>query len=338
MNQISATDPQIPTRTSLTVRRIRSSLLSDLSHTASTSKRQAPPAESAAWREHRGHRGGSGCQEGVHRGAERSWKHEHCRGAPDDADGFPHPHPGVVGSQRIDGRSHGGRRIQCWQEPDIPVRDPARRLACWQILSLAQEAAPHAHPRTRSGCCSRAPAICRYAEPDTGMIGLAPETNFRLFSWRFPKSLAGGLPPASQKVLLSCLIPGCLALWNRGLPAVEAFTGQLTSSTPRTRTSPLSAGPARLHPPRLIPYGSGVVAGRGRTQSQAEVDRAAAIRDPSWQSRKIPGAPSRISSAIRRPVFGLRWESIASRPSLFPKTTRGSPRWVSGPYVWRSER
>ena len=58
--------------------------------------------ESAAWRENRGRRGGSGCKEGVHRGAERSWKlREHHRGAPDEADG-----PGSTAE------CHGRRRIQ----------------------------------------------------------------------------------------------------------------------------------------------------------------------------------------------------------------------------------
>jgi len=58
--------------------------------------------ESAAWRENRGRRGGSGCKEGVHRGAERSWRlREHRRGAPDDADG-----PGSAAE------CHGRWRIQ----------------------------------------------------------------------------------------------------------------------------------------------------------------------------------------------------------------------------------
>ena len=107
--------------------------------------------ESAAWREDRGRRGGSGCKEGVRRGAERSWKlREHRRGAPDDADGpFP-PTPGCGwvtngsaaechGRWRIQGeanaaqgRSGPGRQIagaiadlavQCWNPARRPLVD-----------------------------------------------------------------------------------------------------------------------------------------------------------------------------------------------------------------------
>ncbi|MGI5843464.1 MAG: hypothetical protein ACOX9B_04715 [Candidatus Xenobium sp.] len=76
------------------------------------SLRETP--ESAAWRENRGHRGGSGCREGVHRGAERSWKlREHRRGTPDDADGpFP-PTPWCGwGLNASTADCHARRRIQ----------------------------------------------------------------------------------------------------------------------------------------------------------------------------------------------------------------------------------
>ncbi|NMA27609.1 MAG: hypothetical protein GX934_07585 [Burkholderiales bacterium] len=77
-----------------------------------SSLRETP--ESAAWSENRGHRGGSGCQEGVHRGAERSWKlREHRRGAPDDTDGPLPPTPWCGwGLNASTAECHARRRIQ----------------------------------------------------------------------------------------------------------------------------------------------------------------------------------------------------------------------------------
>ncbi len=95
--------------------------------------------ESAAWRENRGRRGGSGCKEGVRRGAERSWKlREHRRGAPDDADGPSHPHLVWVGLQASAAECHGRWRIQV-QGIDLTAGQgracPARHVWAFPLMS-----------------------------------------------------------------------------------------------------------------------------------------------------------------------------------------------------------
>ncbi len=142
-------------------------------------------------------------------------------------------------------------------------------------LGLGISAAVHGHR-----------AIRRYAVSLTReLIGLAPETDFRLFAWRFPNSLPGGLPPASQKVrYCPARIPGRLLmpLWNRGLPpAVEAFTGRLDLFHATDQDIPTVRKALRaftLH--GLIPYAvPELLPVEAARRGQAEVDRAAAICD-----------------------------------------------------------
>jgi len=129
-------------------------------------------------------------------------------------------------------------------------------------------------------------AIRRYAVSLTReLVRLDPESEFRLFAWRFPRSLPGGLPPASRRVrYCPSRIPGRLLmpLWNRGLPpAIEAFTGRVDLFHTTDQDIPTARRALRaftLH--GLIPYMvPELLPAEAVRTGQAEVDRAAATCD-----------------------------------------------------------